>query len=256
LSVARSSSPAMSRLWHTTDQRFLGGAIEVGHLGHGYRLRIHPCFRAILRRWECGVREQTDEAGPRRASASRPSRRLGPLTSQIRPLVQGDSLSPGSRSWGRASISVLLMRDSWSCRSRRWESLSSPFSRRRPSGVPFHVMDRIELPLVFATVGLVGLSGLAALMGAAFCSLAELLALIPARGGSDGREAKRHGRPVLRPGARAAPFARAMVAAVICEDGADPFTRDSRGGEVRHGPERVRDATGDRGPAGGGPRSR
>ena len=29
------------------------------------------------------------------------------------------------------------------------------------------MMDRIELPLVFATVGLVGLSGLAVLMGAA-----------------------------------------------------------------------------------------
>jgi hypothetical protein len=87
------------------------------------------------------------------------------------------------------------------------------------------VMDRIELPLVFATVGLVGLSGLAVLMGAAFCSLAELLALLPARGVSHGREAKRHGRPLLRTRARAAPFARAMVAAVVCEDGADPFTR-------------------------------
>jgi hypothetical protein len=90
-------------------------------------------------------------------------------------------------------------------------------------------MDTIELPLIFATAGLVGLSGLAALMGAAFCSLAELLALLPAR---DGCGAKRHGRPLLRPRARPAPFAGTMMAAVVREDGADPSTRASRDGEV------------------------
>lgn len=56
-------------------------------------------------------------------------------------------------------------------------------------------MDTIELPLMFVTAGLVGLGGLAIMMGAAFCSLAELLALLPGRGEPDVSEAKRQGRP-------------------------------------------------------------
>jgi hypothetical protein len=60
-------------------------------------------------------------------------------------------------------------------------------------------MDTIELPLVFATVGLVGLGGLAVLMGTAFCSLAELVTLVARRGGLDGGETHGHGRRPSRP---------------------------------------------------------
>ena len=52
-------------------------------------------------------------------------------------------------------------------------------------------MDMIELPLIVAAGGLVGVGALALTMGAALSSLAELSAILPARGWSDGGEVGR-----------------------------------------------------------------
>jgi hypothetical protein len=75
-------------------------------------------------------------------------------------------------------------------------------------------MNTIEFPLTFATAGVVGMGGLALLMGAALSSLAELLALLPGRGswaGSGGRSSASH---VGRSG-RPRPHAGALVATVL-----------------------------------------
>jgi hypothetical protein len=57
----------------------------------------------------------------------------------------------------------------------------------------------MELSLTFATAGLIALGGLALVMGAAVSSLAELLALLPRRGGWAGSEMSSRGYPCCHP---------------------------------------------------------
>ena len=71
----------------------------------------------------------------------------------------------------------------------------------------------MEFPLTFATAGLVGLGGLALVMGTALSSLAELLALMPGRTGWIGGELKSKGHPILKGGTMGSPRTRAGEAA-------------------------------------------
>lgn len=92
-------------------------------------------------------------------------------------------------------------------------------------------MDTIEFPLTLATAGVMGLGGLALLMGAALSSLAELLALLPGRGswaGSGGRSPASHiGRSGLH-----RPRAGALVATVLgWKDGSDALIQPSESRE-------------------------
>jgi hypothetical protein len=92
-------------------------------------------------------------------------------------------------------------------------------------------MSTIEFPLAFATAGVVGLGGLALLMGAALSSLAELLALLPGRGcwaGGGGKPPARHaGRSGLR-----RLQAGALVATVLgWKEGSDALIQPSESRE-------------------------
>jgi hypothetical protein len=103
-------------------------------------------------------------------------------------------------------------------------------------------VNTIEVPLTFVTAGLVGLGGLALLMGAALSSLAELLALMPGRGGWVGSGAGLKGRgmrlspPRPRAGALAAivlPGQDGCEALIQHRDGAKgPDVDDSQAGSV------------------------
>ena len=94
-------------------------------------------------------------------------------------------------------------------------------------------MNTIELPLTYATAGVVGLGGLALLMGAALASLAELLALLPRRRGWAGYAVRPPGSDLGRSGAPR-PRAGALVATVLAwQDGTDAYTRQPDSGEVR-----------------------
>jgi hypothetical protein len=99
-------------------------------------------------------------------------------------------------------------------------------------------VNTIELPLAFVTAGLIGLSGLAFVMGAALSSLAELLALLRKRGGWIGSGARPREAHFLESGARP-PSASALVAALLGGE-ADPDAsthpsevREARGGSRR-----------------------
>jgi hypothetical protein len=63
-------------------------------------------------------------------------------------------------------------------------------------------MNTIEIPWTLATAGLVGLGGLAFLIGAVLSSVAELLALLRAHRDWAGSDARSSQSPVMRPGLR------------------------------------------------------
>jgi hypothetical protein len=85
-------------------------------------------------------------------------------------------------------------------------------------------MNAIELPLTFATAGLIGLGGLALVMGAAFSSLAELLALLPRRSAWVGSGARPPSAHLLRSGVHR-PYKSVLVAAALAwQDDLDAFT--------------------------------
>src|SRR5262245_35340319 len=92
-------------------------------------------------------------------------------------------------------------------------------------------MNTIELPLTFATAGILGLGGLALLMGAVVSSLAELLALLRRRGGWVGNEARPPGGHVVRWGMRR-PRPRPLVeTALAWQDGSDESPEQAGDGE-------------------------
>ena len=82
----------------------------------------------------------------------------------------------------------------------------------------------MEFPLTFATAGLVGLGGLALVMGTALSSLAELLTLLPGRGGWAGADPRSQGHQVLRGGTRRPHGGTLMAAAVAGEGATDAVT--------------------------------
>jgi hypothetical protein len=76
-------------------------------------------------------------------------------------------------------------------------------------------MNTVELPLTFATAGLVGLGGLAFLMGAVLSLVAELLAVLRGHRNWARGNAKSSGRSVVRhtlPGPRAASLVTTVLA--------------------------------------------
>ena len=104
--------------------------------------------------------------------------------------------------------------------------------RCRTTGLRGHVVNAIEFPLTFATAGLVGLGGLALLMGAVLSSVAELLALLRARRGWAGGDGRGPGIPVARSGLPR-PRAGALVATVLAWHEGSETNPDRSDGEVR-----------------------
>jgi hypothetical protein len=102
-------------------------------------------------------------------------------------------------------------------RVTRYGALYATFSHPAVSGVESlgcEAVNTIELPLAFVTAGLLGLGGLALVMGAALSSLAELLALLPRHGGWAGGSARAPRAHVLASEVRR-PSASALVAALL-----------------------------------------
>ena len=96
-------------------------------------------------------------------------------------------------------------------------------------------VNTIELSLAFVTAGLLGLGGLALVMGAALASLAELLALLPRRSGWAGGSGRPPRAHILASGVRR-PAASALVAALLggpadpCAPTHQPDASEVRGG--------------------------
>jgi hypothetical protein len=91
-------------------------------------------------------------------------------------------------------------------------------------------VNSIEIPLTFATAGLVGLGGLAFLMGAALSLVAELLAMLRRHRNWVRSNPRSPGRPVVRSGpglhrSQADPAVTAVLAS--WQDDSDPCSQRS-----------------------------
>ena len=89
-------------------------------------------------------------------------------------------------------------------------------------------MNTIEIPLSFATAGLVGLGGLAFLMGAVLSLVAELLAVLRERRNWTSSGPRAPGRLVGRPGVHRSQAGTLVSTVLAWENGSDTSTERER----------------------------
>ena len=89
-------------------------------------------------------------------------------------------------------------------------------------------MNTIEIPLSFATVGLVGLGGLAFLMGAVLSLVAELLAVLREHRNWASSGVRAPGSLVARPGAHRSQAGTLVTTVPARVDGSDASTERER----------------------------
>ena len=90
-------------------------------------------------------------------------------------------------------------------------------------------MNTIEIPLSFATAGLVGLGGLAFLMGAVLLLVAELLAVLRERRNWASSGARAPGSLAGRPGVHRSQAGTLVTTVLARENGSDAGTERERG---------------------------
>ena len=88
-------------------------------------------------------------------------------------------------------------------------------------------MNTIEIPWTLATAGLVGLGGLAFLMGAVLSAVAELLALLRAHRDWAGSDARSSGSPAMRPGLRRPQAGHVVTTVLAWPAGSDAIAQRS-----------------------------